>query len=110
MNPSFENSPLKEPGEFWREGFDMGTYANSVYIYLSSTVSGISIHVCHNKHNLYTYIYVCAHMYVCILSHFSCVQLFATLWTEVCQAPLSMGFSRQEYWNGLPCLSGNLPD
>ena len=39
-----------------------------------------------------------------MLSHFSCVQLFATLWTVACQAPLSMGFSRQEYWNGLPCL------
>jgi len=30
------------------------------------------------------------------------VQLFATLWTVVRQAPLSMEFSRQEYWNGLP--------
>ena len=32
----------------------------------------------------------------------SCVQLFATPWTVACQAPLSMEFSRQEYWNGLP--------
>ena len=30
-----------------------------------------------------------------------CVQLFATPWTVACQAPLSMGFSRQEYWSGL---------
>ena len=30
------------------------------------------------------------------------VQLFATLWTIAHQAPLSMGFSRQEYWSGLP--------
>ena len=29
------------------------------------------------------------------------VQLFATLWTVAHQAPLSMGFSRQEYWSGL---------
>ena len=43
-------------------------------------------------------------------SHFSCVWLFVTLWTIACQAPLSMGFSRQEYWRGLPCsLSGHLP-
>ena len=42
-------------------------------------------------------------MHECVLSHFSCVCLFATLWTVVCQAPLSMGFSRQEYWSGLPC-------
>ena len=33
---------------------------------------------------------------------FSHVQLFATPWTVACQAPLSMGFSRQEYWSGLP--------
>ena len=35
---------------------------------------------------------------------FSCVWLCATLWTTVCQAPLSVGFSRQEYLSGLPCL------
>ena len=41
----------------------------------------------------------------------SCVQLFVTLWTVACQAPLSMGYSRQEYWNGLPFPSpGNPPD
>ena len=35
----------------------------------------------------------------------------ATPWTVVCQAPLSMGFSRQEYWSGLPFPSpGDLPD
>ena len=46
-----------------------------------------------------------------MLSRFSHVQLFVTLWTVVCQAPLSMGFSRQEYWSGLPFLSpGDLPD
>ena len=32
----------------------------------------------------------------------SCVWLFAILWTVACQAPLSMGFSMQEYWSGLP--------
>ena len=40
----------------------------------------------------------------------SCLTL-ATPWTVACQAPLSMGFSRQEYWSGLPFLSpGDLPD
>ena len=39
------------------------------------------------------------------------VQLFATPWTVACQAPLSMGFSRQEHWSGLPFPSpGDLPD
>ena len=46
-----------------------------------------------------------------VWSHFSHVQLFATLWTVACQAPLSMGFSRQEYWGGLPCPPlGDLPN
>ena len=35
----------------------------------------------------------------------SCVQLFETPWTVACQAPLSMGFSRQEYWSGLSSFS-----
>ena len=40
----------------------------------------------------------------------SCLTL-ATPWTEACQAPLSMGFSRQEYWSGLSFPSpGDLPD
>ena len=38
-----------------------------------------------------------------MLSHFSCTWLFTTLWTVAHQAPLSMGFSRQEYWSRLPC-------
>ena len=37
-----------------------------------------------------------------MLSHFSRVRLFATPWTAACQAALSMGISRQEYWSGLP--------
>ena len=50
-------------------------------------------------------------MYVCVLSHFSHVHLFETLWTIAHQAPLSMGFSRQEYRSGLPCSPpGNLPN
>ena len=41
----------------------------------------------------------------------SCVRLFATPWIVAHQAPLSMGFSRQEYWSGLPFPSpGDLPD
>ena len=46
-----------------------------------------------------------------MLSHISPVRLFATLWTAAHQAPLSMGFSRQEYWSELPCPPpGDLPD
>ena len=36
-------------------------------------------------------------------SRFNTVRLFATPWTIAPQAPLSMGFSRQEHWGGLPC-------
>ena len=44
-------------------------------------------------------------------SRFSHVRRFATPWTIAHQAPLSMGFSRQEYWSGLPCPPlGDLPD
>ena len=46
-----------------------------------------------------------------VLSHFSRVQLFVTLWTAARQVSLSMGFSRQEYWSGLPCPPpGDLPN
>ena len=56
--------------------------------------------------NLYT-----ACVRVCMFSQFSCVQLFATLWTEADPATLSMGLCREEYWSGLPCLPpGDLPN
>ena len=46
-----------------------------------------------------------------LLSYFSCVRLLATPWTVAYQAPLSMGFSREEYWSGLPFPSPvDLPD
>ena len=46
-----------------------------------------------------------------LLSRFSHVRLFVTLWTVAHQASLSKGFSRQEYWSGLPCPSPrDLPD
>ena len=46
-----------------------------------------------------------------MLSRFTCVQFFVTLWTVAHQAPLSMGFSKQEYWSELPCPPpGDLPN
>ena len=45
---------------------------------------------------------VCVHMCVCVLSCFSHIRSFVTLWTVANQAPLSMGFSRREYRSGLP--------
>ena len=48
-------------------------------------------------------LYLIISLPVCMPSHFSRVQLFATPWTVAHQSPLSMGFCRQEYWSGLPC-------
>ena len=46
-----------------------------------------------------------------MLTYFSCVQFFVTLWTIACQLPLPMEFSRQEHWSGLPCPPpGDLSD
>ena len=50
-------------------------------------------------------------LFPCEVKSLSRVRLFATLWTVALQAPPSMGFSRQEYWSGLPFPSpGDLPD
>ena len=59
------------------------------------------------EHSLKYIIYCIQHSSVCVLSH---VQLFATSWTVAHQAPLSMEFSRQENWSGVPFPSpGELP-
>ena len=71
------------------------------------TVFNISVYVC-----MWTYIFILyIYIYIYTLSLFSHVQLYATPWTVVHQAPLSMEFSRQNYWSGLPCPSpGDLPN
>ena len=49
-------------------------------------------------------------MFACVQGLFSHAWYFATPWSVTYQAPLSMGFSRQEYWSGLQCSSpGDLP-
>ena len=54
------------------------------------------------------YVCVCVRAWTHMLNY---VQLFATPWTVACQAPLFMGFYRQEYWSGLPFPTpGDLPD
>ena len=56
--------------------------------------------------HIYTHTYGCVHA-----KSLSCVTLFETLWTVALQAPLSVGFSRQEYWSGLLFPSpGDLPN
>ena len=78
----------------------------------------MSIHISLYKHtytwiHMYIKINVCAFMcmHAWALGCFSYVQLFLTPWTVPQQAPLSMGFSRQEYWSELPCPPPrDLPD
>ena len=65
------------------------------------------------RYYMYRYTHTNMHSIIlaCLLSHFGRIQLFTTLWTVARQAPLSMGFSRQEYWSGLPCPPpGDFPD
>ena len=65
--------------------------------------------LCESKGSVCVCVCVCARARVCAkLLH---IQLFATPWTVAHQSPLSMGFSRQEYWSGLPFPApGNLPN
>ena len=83
-------------------------------------VSSITINICRTMFSGYhlslevntiIFPFLIATMCVCMLSHFSHVQLFVTSWTVAHQALLSMGFSRQEYWSGMPFPSpGDLPN
>ena len=60
---------------------------------------------------IYTYVCVNIYMYECMLSCFSHVWLCEIPWSAALQVPLSMGFSRQECWSGLPFPSpGDLPN
>ena len=89
----------------------------SIYLYYL-----ICVKHCYNLHffdhyrdwtvfpmSLLLFLYSVVH--ACMLRCFSCVWLFATLWTVAHQASLSLGFTRQEYWSGLPFPTpGDLPD
>ena len=81
---------------------------------LKSVTNCILKYAKYNHNNSYHVLDSCnveGYIYMCMLSCFSHVLLFATLWTVAHQAPLFMGFSRQEYWSALPLLSpGDLPD
>ena len=59
-----------------------------------------------------TFMYIISLLLLLLFSHSVVSDSFVTPWTVACQAPLSMGFSRQEeYWSGLPFPSpGDLPD
>ena len=70
--------------------------------------TSVKVHlILRETENTFLYIFMC----VWVLGRFSCVRVFVTLGTVARQAPLSMGFSRQESWNGLPWPPpGDLPN
>ena len=122
-------TPVFWPGEFqrlslhftmhsWPE-FQGPTRGAAVHlpVYMNGAAAGVQAHPA----QLYWYMVVLVKRWVCVcvclfffyfleldcdLSHFSCIWVFVTPWTVAHQAPLSMGFSRQECWSGLPCLQG----
>ena len=70
------------------------------YVHIGKKQVYININMC-----VCVYIYIYTHTDThAICGHFSHVQLFVTLRTIARQAPLSIGFSGQEHWNGLPAL------
>ena len=65
----------------------------------NSSIAPFLAFSCHGKcHQYDVCISVCKYMHAYVLSGFSCVQLFVTLWMVAHQVPLSLGFSSQEYW------------
>ena len=84
----------------------------TVWIQKQGRGNGLNHHNTKSKANISNWLKINKMMgrvhWMCMFSH---IQLFATLWTTAPQAPLSMGFSGQEYWSGLPFpCPGDLPD
>ena len=91
---------------FSGQGTQRGFWRTGNFFFLTLTLNPLEDPLNYDVHFLVITACVC----VCAqsLSH---AQLFANLWTVDCQAPLSMGFPRQEYWSGLPFVPpGDLPD
>ena len=66
-------------------------------------------HTCIDKSISIYYAYFLFRNLCCVVYSLCCVQVFVTPWTIAHQAPLSMGFPRQEYWSGLFSVSSSLP-
>ena len=87
---------------FLESAFLMSSLVNP-YTYWSLKISHSNAHFCPNF-RLSFFFFFCL-LLLLLLSRFSCVQLYATPWTAAHQAPPSVGFSRQEYWSGVPLPS-----
>ena len=88
----------------------MGHCAQDLFSYMGAS-SPLVVLLQFNKFKYILYISGCPLFTMCVCLAHSVVSDSVTHWTIACQAPLSMGFSRQEYWSGLPFPSpGDLPD
>ena len=95
----------------WTNGYKFRTFKKYIFISHGAPISmhnkKKAVYFIRSKSCLRLRLKVCT----CMLSCFSRVQLYVTLWTVACQVPLPMGFSRQESWSGLPCPPpGDLPN
>ena len=89
----------------WGQGHDL--FCRLLFSELSLPIGSLN-NCWMNQVNNLDWISSSFHVVVQLLS---CLWLFVTPWTAACQAPLSMGFPRQEYWSGLPIPSpADLPD
>ena len=95
---------LKNLREWWRPSHHIMqcSYRETHWLIKTLAIQGSQIRIGHSDNEVVVHI----HSGILLLppSHFSHVQLFVTLWTITHQALMSIGFSRQEYWSGLPCL------
>ena len=104
---TWQPTPVFLPGEFQGRLGDYSPWSPKE-LDLTEQLSLSVVYMSHHSppHSLLPFL----HSRTCMLSSFSCVRFFAILWAVARQAPLSMGFSRQEHWSGLPCPPpGDLP-
>ena len=99
----WSGKPISSPGDFPDPGIEPGSPAFAGRFFNSwATREGPIYH-------MYVYVCVvcvCVCVCMCMCMHIKLLQsclTFSTIWTIACQAPLSMGFSRHEYWSGLAC-------
>ena len=95
----------------WLEHLISTLFMNFKYAVLYYYYSHLVAHQLSRPYSPNNWNFISLDQHVCMLSRFSCVWSFETLWTVACQASPSMGFSRQKYWSGQPFPSPeDLPD
>ena len=90
----------------WEDALEKGkaTHSSILAWRISGTIQSMGLQSVGHDWMIFTSLhFTCLYMCVFVLSRFSRVWLFATIWTIVFQVSMSMGFSRQEYWSGLLC-------